>query len=323
VRSGSRGGARRDSTLFTLARSSPHFVASLAGDEGGAQHGRRGSRLGLGFPRWVLAYALPSVGPPTGPDFPPFDPVRKAGARTDIALFKPARSSPPSIAQRPSVRRLRREMPIQSHRAMRLSRLSASVARAAANGSRFPPFDPVREDGVPLQVGALIATYRRAAPARCGAFAEEGRCGYGGAGQDTGAERRVVGSITRFGVRASAVAWPPTGHGSAVRSASSRVWRPRFVGRLAANRSTLPAVRSIREAGARTDDVIFSPFAMRPRVAARSPMSGAAATEAPDKTRAANGGVCATLTGGRNAENVLKLRRLFFYRASTVCFEIR
>jgi hypothetical protein len=50
--------------------------------------------------------------------------------------------------------------------------------------------------------GALIATFRCAATARRGALADEGRCGDGGAGQDPGGETRVIGSVTRFGVRA-------------------------------------------------------------------------------------------------------------------------
>jgi len=49
-----------------------------------------------------------------------------------------------------------------------------------------------------LHTGPLIATFRCTAAASCSALAEEGRCGYGGAGQDTGGDRRVVGSVTRF-----------------------------------------------------------------------------------------------------------------------------
>jgi hypothetical protein len=44
------------------------------------------------------------------------------------------------------------------------------------NASRFPPFDPARGAGAQTDssyTGALIATFRRAAPARCGAFADQ------------------------------------------------------------------------------------------------------------------------------------------------------
>ena len=54
------------------------------------------------------------------------------------------------------------------------------------------------------------------------------------------------------------------------------------VGRVIANTSRCPPFDPVREAGARTDNALFTPacssppsIAMRPRVAARSPMSGA------------------------------------------------
>src|ERR1700735_4016115 len=41
--------------------------------------------------------------PPPGSRFPPLDPVREAGTRTDNAPFTPTRSSPPSVAMGPRV----------------------------------------------------------------------------------------------------------------------------------------------------------------------------------------------------------------------------
>jgi hypothetical protein len=38
-----------------------------------------------------------------GSRFPPFDPFREAGARTDNAVFTPSGSPPPSVASRPRV----------------------------------------------------------------------------------------------------------------------------------------------------------------------------------------------------------------------------
>jgi hypothetical protein len=51
---------------------------------------------------------------------------------------------------------------------------------SGANASRFPPLDPVREAGARtdkslFNTGVLVATFHRAAPARCGAFAEARR----------------------------------------------------------------------------------------------------------------------------------------------------
>jgi len=72
----------------------------------------------------------------------------------------------------------------------------ASVGRAAAHWSRFPPFDPVREavartDKSTLHTGVLVATLRFDAPARCGAFVGARRIVAG----DTGGRGRVF----RFG----------------------------------------------------------------------------------------------------------------------------
>ena len=55
----------------------------------------------------------------------------------------------------------------------------AAGVPAGANASRFAPPDPVREAGArtnnAFEAGLLIATFRCAAPARCGAFVDE-RC---------------------------------------------------------------------------------------------------------------------------------------------------
>ena len=107
-----------------------------------------------------------------------------------------------------------------------------------------------------LQAGRLIATFRRAAPAHCGAFADE-RCSAGG-GRVRTREARPV----------------PSGSAALRPVPRGRSWRTRF------SRSKLAPARS-------------SPLsiALRTRVAARSPMRRvAAAMGAPDKTRAAKGG---------------------------------
>ena len=128
--------------------------------------------------------------------------VREAGARTDNALFTPACSSPPSVALRPRVaarspmsgaslpatRRTsatRNARPVR--RAVRFSKqrgragfgVRASVGRGPPTGRgsrrsiRFARLELERI--TPLHAGALIATFRCAAPARCGAFADERR----------------------------------------------------------------------------------------------------------------------------------------------------
>jgi hypothetical protein len=56
----------------------------------------------------------------------------------------------------------------------------ASVGRVTANASSVPSFDPLREagartDNVLVTPACSIATFHRAAPARCGAFADERR----------------------------------------------------------------------------------------------------------------------------------------------------
>src|SRR6202034_2912928 len=57
-------------------------------DEGGRPRGGRVPTLSIG--EWPL----------DGSWFPPFDPVREAGARTDSPPFTPMCSSPPSVAMR-------------------------------------------------------------------------------------------------------------------------------------------------------------------------------------------------------------------------------
>ena len=135
---------------------------------------------------------------------------REAGARTDEALFTLARSSPPSIALRPRVAarspmsgaswpatqaactdERARPGSRRSPRALRcgMSAVAAATARRASvasahrkwppTGVRLPPFDPGssrRWSGLlAVPAGVLIATFRCAAPARCGAFVDE-RC---------------------------------------------------------------------------------------------------------------------------------------------------
>ena len=69
-----------------------------------------------------------------------------------------------------------RETVIQPRRAVRLRRLPSVRGRQRV---RFPLLDPVREAGARTDsarrapAGPLIATFRCAAPARCGAFADE------------------------------------------------------------------------------------------------------------------------------------------------------
>jgi hypothetical protein len=87
-----------------------------------------------------------------------------------------ARSSPPSVAMRP-------RLPARSQMSSASwlvgggfcrTRFGRSIRRHA---SGFPPFDPVREAvaraGNALRTGLPIATFHCAAPARCGAFADE------------------------------------------------------------------------------------------------------------------------------------------------------
>ncbi len=79
--------------------------------------------------------------------FSPRDPVREAGARTDDAVFTPARSSPPPlrcggafaderrVVAATEAAGCERETLVQPHRAVRLRRHALSGSRVAANSS--------------------------------------------------------------------------------------------------------------------------------------------------------------------------------------------
>ena len=130
---------------------------------------------GTSVPSCVFACAPQSVGwPASAPRFPPPDPVREAGARTDSVLVTPACSSPPSLALRPRVaaRSPMRGDKWTATKPMRHRRACASlVASLAADvavrrgGAGDTLFAPAR----------LIAAFRCDAPARCGAFGDEWR----------------------------------------------------------------------------------------------------------------------------------------------------
>jgi len=116
-------------------------------------------------------------------------------------------------------------------------RTTGAPARSGGVPPRGPPSDPVREAGA----RPVYAPFKPARPsphsaARPRVAARSPRrvaAGYGGAGQDTGGERRVMGSLTRFGIRAS-------------------------VGRAAATCIAFPPCDPVREAGARTDNALFT-----------------------------------------------------------------
>jgi hypothetical protein len=66
--------------------------------------------------------------------------------------------------------------PTTSVRVLAVSLAAGAPPAGDGDRSRFPPFDPVREagaDNAPYD-RMRIATFRRAAPARCGAIADEG-----------------------------------------------------------------------------------------------------------------------------------------------------
>jgi hypothetical protein len=123
--------------------------------------------------------------------FPPLDPLREARVRTDhalptgalIATFRcaaPARRGA-FADERPSwwateAAACGRETLIRSARAVR-SDTALFGGPVAADTSRFPPIGPVREAGAgdSLLTSGLIATFHRAAPARCGAVADARR----------------------------------------------------------------------------------------------------------------------------------------------------
>jgi hypothetical protein len=73
------------------------------------------------------------------------------------------------------------------------------------HGSRFPQLDLVREAGarrtVRLHTGAPIATVRRAAPARCGAFADARRIVGGDEGGRVRTRNCPLGQIAVFRMR--------------------------------------------------------------------------------------------------------------------------
>jgi hypothetical protein len=110
-----------------------------------------------------------------GSRFPPLDPVREARARTEGARFTPPCSSLPSVALRPCVAA---RSPMSASwllvydggRVYRRAR-APLVASFAADARE----DLSSNCSRPLHTGVLIANFHRAAPARCGAFADERR----------------------------------------------------------------------------------------------------------------------------------------------------
>jgi len=141
----------------------------------------------------------------------------------------------------------------------------ASVGRAAANASRYPPFNPVgeagaRTDGAPVTL-ACASTFRCDAPARCDASADERRIVAGGEG---GRVRTRKAHPARSGVRLR-------------RDAT------RFGGRAVASGSAPPFTPACSSPPS---------GALRPHAAARSPMSGASgwAAWAAHKAQAAKSG---------------------------------
>jgi len=106
------------------------------------------------------------------------------------AFFTPACSSPPSVATRPraaarspmrgaSLPATKAAAVVIDERARPWSRLSprALRRRQALRHARLEP-----ERMTALHTGALVATFRCAAPARCGAFVDERRVAAGDAG---------------------------------------------------------------------------------------------------------------------------------------------
>jgi len=113
-----------------------------------------------------------------------FNPLREAGARTDDVLDTPPYSLPPSVRAPAPCGAFVDERRVvvatkaggcTDARAPPWSRSSPRALRCgtSAGGTVHEARD--RMDNRPLHTGALIATFRCAAPAHCGAFADEGR----------------------------------------------------------------------------------------------------------------------------------------------------
>ena len=189
--------------------------------------------------------------------FLPLDPVREAGARTDNALSLPGRFIASSHRAAPArggaladERRVVADDEVGRRRACtsQVASFAAGVANWRSNGERSP------------HTGVLIATFRCTAPARCGAFADERRAVAATTVGECGRSSNSQGRSSSTGGRAP---------GRVVRRGRAGVG---------------PSCRSIRfeslafeRINARFTPACSSPpsVAMRPRVAARSPMSGA------------------------------------------------
>jgi hypothetical protein len=142
VQSSSRDRSSNGLPLFAPARASPRSMRCaprVAAKAASTKHECREASCGFAYP------LQPVECPPNASRFPPFDPVREAGARTDSAL---------------SHRRAHRHLPSRYAHALRrvvageerglLRKCSADFCQTVwrpltANGSRFLPCDPVGE----------------------------------------------------------------------------------------------------------------------------------------------------------------------------------
>jgi hypothetical protein len=125
-------------------------------------------------------------------DLQPHEPDRAAGTLTrNLGSSAKSHALPDVIADfaQPRIAHhvthalgLRQALPgdTPGERLMLVYGVRASVGRVTANASSVPSFDPLREagartDNVLVTPACSIATFHRAAPARCGAFADERR----------------------------------------------------------------------------------------------------------------------------------------------------
>ena len=157
----------------------------------------------------VADFAVWTWRAPSRSRFLPLDPVREAGGRTDNACFNTGSSPPPFLALRPRVA-AHSPMSVASWRAPKAiidQRARPAYWRRSAGGvAVLARYDGRRshkllelalDQMTPSSPRALIASFHRAAPARCGAA--------------RGLKSRCLGWV--FAYALPSVGWPPTSRG--------------------------------------------------------------------------------------------------------------